>query len=211
MKSEETKKTAPLPDGDKTTPHSEAVAEAASASVEAMDAEEALVENLATEVNNAQASQETRNLHDSEPSGTPVTAAFAPFPQLSEVIGRRNDSSAIPGIESFLAAVGGYMRGKNIAAADIDAHLARLFSIAYSVADGKPDLDMLELVIDGTNHAKVLAEAVAEAELRGRNANIAARMKEATQTDGLPHLASRASSRHPSSDRGIFSLAESAR
>lgn len=108
------------------------------------------------------------------------------------------------------ARVEGYARGRGISPEVIDNAVADLTRIAASVAEGDLDLDMLELVITGREHNKLLAEAVHEAELRGRNAAIEAKMREAIADDGLPHLGSTGSSRK-TSRRSIFTLAQSAR
>ena len=109
-----------------------------------------------------------------------------------------------------MASVEGFARGGGLSHQEIDSSLKMLFNIAVSVRNGVPTLDMIEVLMKGISYDQRLEEEVRAAELRGRNANIEARMRTKTAGDGVPHLESR-SGGNEKRNRGIFSLAEDAR
>lgn len=115
------------------------------------------------------------------------------------------------GTERFMAGVGGFMRGSGKTPEDIDESLSMLYSIGFGVATGELTLDMLDIIVKGSSHDKVLEESMREAELRGRNANIEAKMRERAAGDGVPHPGTFSGASPRTKSRGIFSLAESAR
>ncbi|MDE6409665.1 MAG: hypothetical protein K2K81_05405 [Muribaculaceae bacterium] len=139
-----------------------------------------------------------------------IERLFGTYPQTFSLLKDDKDFRADEKMENFMASLEGYARGSRLSAGDVDSSLSMLFAIGNACRKGAPTLDMMETLMKGQNFDKRLAEEVRAAELRGRNANIEAKMRNVTAGDGVPHLESRGGGSEKRS-RGIFSLAESAR
>ena len=135
---------------------------------------------------------------------------FGAYPETLTLLTGEQDFPIDGKITHFMASVEGFARGGGLSHQEIDTSLKMLFNIAVSVRNGVPTLDMIEVLMKGISYDQRLEEEVRAAELRGRNANIEARMRTKTAGDGVPHLESR-SGGNEKRNRGIFSLAEDAR
>lgn len=139
-----------------------------------------------------------------------IERLFGLYPQTFALLKDEKDFRIDDKMENFMASLEGYARGSGVSAEEIDSSLLMLFNIGNACRNGKPTLDMVEVLMKGQGYDRRLAEEVREAELRGRNANIEAKMRSVGASDGVPHLESRGGSSEKR-NRGIFSLAESAR
>lgn len=147
----------------------------------------------------------------SESADDILATVFSAYPQA--LAAARDAGTFEPKEEcaTFLASVEGYARGGGLVAEEIDAALAQLIRMGQAYGCGGAfTLDMLETLVKGLSHDRLLAEAEQAAEIRGRNANIQAQMRRSDSSDGLPHLNGTAP-RRAARSRGIFSIAETAR
>ncbi|MBD5273639.1 MAG: hypothetical protein HDS36_02130 [Bacteroides sp.] len=139
-----------------------------------------------------------------------IESTFGKFPATMKLLCETEGFKVGEKMERFMAGVGGFARGSGKRYEEVDAALEMLFMIGMAGAEGGFTLDMLETMMKGLSYDRMLAEEVHAAEVRGRNANIEARMQMATDSDGVPHIESR-SGGAGKRDRGIFSLADGAR
>lgn len=135
---------------------------------------------------------------------------FGNYPATLALLAEDGKFTADEKTATFMATVMGFARGSGMAVEEIDSALKMLFTISGVGNKGAFTLDMVEILMKGLAYDRKIAEEVQAAELRGRNANIEAKVKERTDSDGVPHLGSRGSTSERR-DRGIFSLAEKAR
>ncbi|MDE5869087.1 MAG: hypothetical protein K2H18_02545 [Muribaculaceae bacterium] len=140
---------------------------------------------------------------------TRLERCFSSYPSTLEFLLSTPGYDINENMEKFMAGVEGFCRGSGRNSEEIDSALKMLFSIGIGCRDGRLSLDMVEIMMKGSNYDKVLAEETRKAELRGRNARIEAEMRTRTAGDGVPHLESRGTG--TMRKRGIFSLAEDAR
>ena len=139
-----------------------------------------------------------------------IESTFGKFPATMKLLCETEGFMVGEKMERFMAGVGGFARGSGKRYEEVDAALEMLFMIGMAGAEGGFTLDMLETMMKGLSYDRMLAEEVHAAEVRGRNANIEARMQMATDSDGVPHIESRSGGARKR-DRGIFSLADGAR
>ena len=139
-----------------------------------------------------------------------IESTFGKFPATMKLLCETEGFMVGEKMERFMAGVGGFARGSGKRYEEVDAALEMLFMIGMAGAEGGFKLDMLETMMKGLSYDRMLAEEVHAAEVRGRNANIEARMQMATDSDGVPHIESRSGGARKR-DRGIFSLADGAR
>lgn len=139
-----------------------------------------------------------------------IERIFASYPATAELLSQAASLPIDGSTERFMASVEGFARGRGLESDELDRALVLLFGIGAGCLSGALTLEMVETLIKGTDYDRVLAEEIHAAELRGRNANIEARMREISSGDGVPHLESRGTSA-AKRNRGIFSLAEDAR
>ena len=139
-----------------------------------------------------------------------IESTFGKFPATMKLLCETEGFKVGEKMERFMAGVGGFARGSGKRYEEVDAALEMLFMIGMAGAEGGFTLDMLETMMKGLSYDRMLAEEVHAAEVRGRNANIEARMQMATDSDGVPHIESRSGGARKR-DRGIFSLADGAR
>ncbi len=141
---------------------------------------------------------------------TSLEQLFGQYPETKALLSEDKDFGIDDSLKNFMATVEGFARGGRLSKEEVDSALTMLFNISSSGRRGSLTLDMMEVVMKGLSYDRRLAEEVHAAELRGRNANIEAKMKNSTGSDGVPHLESRGSGSQ-NRNRGIFSLAERAR
>lgn len=139
-----------------------------------------------------------------------IEQLFGSYPDTCSLLTGDKDFRIDDKLENFMATVGGFARGGKLSPQEIDSALGMLFSISSIGRGGIPTLDMVEVLMKGLSYDRKIAEEIHAAELRGRNANIEAKMRSRTASDGVPHLESRSSGTERK-NRGIFSLAEKAR
>lgn len=135
---------------------------------------------------------------------------FGRYPDTFALLKDEKDFRVDDKMSNFMASLEGYARGCRMSPEDIDSSLTMLFTIGTGCLKGTLTLDMVEVIMKGQNYDRRLEEEVKKAELKGRNANIEAKMRKVTASDGVPHLESRGGNSEKR-NRGIFSLAESAR
>lgn len=156
-------------------------------------------------------SEATADTEDNEEKEK-LNSLFSNYPATLESLGEDDEFKVTEKTERFMASVEGYARGSGCARDELDKSLAMLFSIGRGVRDGNMNLDMLDTIWKGLRHDETLMKEVRAAELRGRNANIEAKVRTKGADDGLPHIESRNSGKISNSrSRGIFGLAEGAK
>ena len=136
-----------------------------------------------------------------------IESTFGKFPATMKLLCETEGFKVGEKMERFMAGVGGFARGSGKRYEEVDAALEMLFMIGMAGAEGGFTLDMLETMMKGLSYDRMLAEEVHAAEVRGRNANIEARMQMATDSDGVPHIESRSGGARKR-NLGIFSLAD---
>ena len=132
------------------------------------------------------------------------------FPQTLKFIEHTPKQDWHDSFHSFAAGLRGYGSGKGISDETLDQALKMIFEIGEGCRSGNLNLAMATTMLKGLTHEQVVAQKEAEAEIRGRNAQISIKLRRATESDGVPALGS-GISRRPQTERGIFSLAEGAR
>lgn len=165
--------------------------------------------NGSTESNGSNGSNGSTEMNESDRISA-IESTFGKFPATMKLLCETEGFKVGEKMERFMAGVGGFARGSGKRYEEVDAALEMLFMIGMAGAEGGFTLDMLETMMKGLSYDRMLAEEVHAAEVRGRNANIEARMQMATDSDGVPHIESRSGGARKR-DRGIFSLADGAR
>ena len=165
--------------------------------------------NGSTESNGSNGSNGSTEMNESDRISA-IESTFGKFPATMKLLCETEGFMVGEKMERFMAGVGGFARGSGKRYEEVDAALEMLFMIGMAGAEGGFTLDMLETMMKGLSYDRMLAEEVHAAEVRGRNANIEARMQMATDSDGVPHIESRSGGARKR-DRGIFSLADGAR
>ncbi|MDE6717462.1 MAG: hypothetical protein K2J70_04635 [Muribaculaceae bacterium] len=135
---------------------------------------------------------------------------FSDYPQTRQLLEDDKEFKVDAATENFMASVSGFARGRGCVPEVLDSAMTMLFEIAGGRGRRGLTIDMVETLMKGLDYDKRLAEEVRAAELRGRNANIEARMQTPEKGDGLPHLQSKGELKE-SRNRGIFSLIDDAR
>ena len=147
----------------------------------------------------------------SEPTRmAPFRNTLAQYPRTLEFLQQTPAQGWHDSFQSFAAGLRGYGSGKGMSDATLDQAMRMIFEIGEGCRNGNLNLGMATTVLKGLTHEQVLAQKEAEAEIRGRNAQISIKLRRATESDGVPALGS-GISRRPQAERGIFSLAEGAR
>ena len=176
-----------------------------------MKKEKKLIESNENESGMAAAETASRECERNESDRiSAIESTFGKFPATMKLLCETEGFKVGEKMERFMAGVGGFARGSGKRYEEVDAALEMLFMIGMAGAEGGFTLDMLETMMKGLSYDRMLAEEVHAAEVRGRNANIEARMQMATDSDGVPHIESRSGGARKR-DRGIFSLADGAR
>ena len=135
---------------------------------------------------------------------------FSSYPLTCEELKQDTDFEVTEGIERLMAMIEGYSCGSGCESVQLDRSLSMLFRIGRGYKSGHLNIEMVEILMKGMDYDRKLAEEVQAAEVRGRNANIEARMRTRGKSDGVPRLESRGAD-NSKRNRGIFSLAEDAR
>lgn len=124
---------------------------------------------------------------------------------------RELDEQYEKNIGESIAQINALQKEKGYTDEEIDKGMDKLIQIAYDAIVGKFSPEALEFAFKGLTHDRDVETAAHEAEVRGRNANIEAKLKKRAKGDGMPTAANAHGSRpQPMSrpDLGVLGKAD---